>query len=217
MKIDIWSDIMCPFCYIGKRRFENALEKFPHKNEVEVTWHSFQLDPELKTNPGQSINEMLAEKKGWTVDYAKKLNANITEMALQLGLNYDFDNAIPADTFDAHRLTHLAKTKGLQNEMEEKLFSALFVEGKNIGDKETLISLGSDIGLNPQEINQMLESDDYTADVKKDIAEAQAIGVTGVPFFVLDRKYAVSGAQASEAFLQALQQAWEERNSPGNS
>lgn len=210
MKIEIWSDIMCPFCYIGKRKFENALENFPHKDKIEVKWRSFQLDPGIKTNPGQSINEMLAERKGWTVDYAKKLNANVAEMARQVGLNYDFDKAIPANSLDAHRLTHLAAAKGLQNEMEEKLFSALFVEGKNIDDKETLLTLGAEVGLNQGEIKQMLETDQFAAEVKKDITEAQSIGVTGVPFFVLDRKYAISGAQSSEVFLQALQQSWDE-------
>lgn len=210
MKVEIWSDVMCPFCYIGKRRFENALEQFPDKNQVEIVWKSFQLNPTMKTDPGKNINEYLAEVKGWTLDYAKQMNAHITNMAKEVGLHYDFDKAVVANSFDAHRLIQLAKVNGRGDEMEERLFKAYFTEGKNTADHETLIQLGTEIGLDPTTIKRVLNSNEYGDKVEQDIYEAMQIGVRGVPYFVLNDKYAVSGAQASETFLGALNKAWEE-------
>ncbi|WP_026462618.1 DsbA family oxidoreductase [Adhaeribacter aquaticus] len=210
MKIDIWSDIACPFCYIGKRKFEQALEQFPHKDQVEVVWHSFQLDPEMQFVPGKSINEVLAEKKGWSPQQAKQMNAQVTGMAKEVGLDYNMDQTIPANTFHAHRLTHLAAKHGLQDQAEERLFQAYFMEGKNIGDTDTLVQLGTEIGLEEALVRQTLENNLFANEVNQDSFEAQQLGIRGVPFFVLNRKYGVSGAQPSELFLQTLEKVWEE-------
>ena len=210
MKVEIWSDIMCPFCYIGKRRFENALQGFPGIKDVEVVWKSFQLDPDMKTDPGKSINEYLADKKGWTIDYAKEMSALVTNMAKEVGLHFDFEKAVVANSFDAQRLIQLAKANGKANEMEERLFKAYFTEGKNIADRITLISLGTDIGLISETIKNVLDSDEYADKVEQDIYEAQQIGVRGVPYFVFNDRYAVSGAQASETFEGALTKAYGE-------
>lgn len=204
MKIEIWSDVMCPFCYIGKRRFEEALSQFDAAANVEITWKSFQLNPTLKTDPSISIHQYLANAKGWDLEYAQQVNQQVTEMAEGVGLTYNFDRAVVANSFDAHRLVQLAKQHGLGNAAEEALFKAYFTEGKNIADHETLISLGTEIGLPGDEIAQMLKSDAFREAVRADIDEAQALGIRGVPFFVIDRKYAVSGAQPTETFLQAL-------------
>jgi len=147
MKIEIWSDIMCPFCYIGKRRFENALNQFDHKKDVQVKWRSYQLDPDLKYVPNKTIHEVLADKKGFTKEEAKQMNQRVTEMARQEGLTYNMDKVIPANTLDAHRFTHLAAKHNLQDKAEERLFLAYFTEGKNISDRETLLQLGKEIGL----------------------------------------------------------------------
>lgn len=210
MKVEIWSDVMCPFCYIGKRKFEKALEQFPQKEKVEVEWKSFQLNPTMKTDPQKNINQYLSEAKGWSIEYAKKVNESVTARAKGVGLTYNFDKAIVANSFDAHRFSHLAKKHRLQDKAEERLFSAYFTEGKNTADHNTLIQLGIDIGLNADEVKQMLNSNVFTDDVRRDIYDAQQVGVQGVPFFVLDNQYAVSGAQESDLFLQALTAAWKE-------
>ena len=210
LKIEIWSDVMCPFCYIGKRKFEQAIEQFEDKDKLDITWKSFQLDPGLKTDPNTNINKMLAEKKGWTIEHAQEMNAYVTQLAKQVGLSYNFDKAIVANSFDAHRFSHLAKKHGLQNEAEEILFAAYFTEGKNTADHTTLIDLGKNIGLDSKEVGQMLVGKEFADDVHEDIREAQQIGVSGVPFFVINRKYAISGAQESTTFLQALHKAWAE-------
>ncbi len=202
---------MCPFCYIGKRRFEEALSEFPHAGQVEVSWKSFQLDPDLQTEPGKNIHQHLAEKKGWTYAYAPDMNAHVTAMAREAGLQYNLDKAVVANSFNAHRVSHLAASKGLSDAMEEALFRAYFTEGKNTDDPSVLAELGIGIGLAAEEIRQVLNSDLYAGEVKQDIADAQAIGVRGVPFFVIDRKYAVSGAQQSEVFLGALTKAWNDQ------
>ncbi|MCS3796333.1 DsbA family protein [Niastella sp. OAS944] len=210
MKVEIWSDVMCPFCYIGKRRFENALNQLPFSNEIEVEWKAFQLDPSIKKEPGKKIHEYLAERKGFSVEKAKELNGQVTGMAAAEGLQYNFDKAVVANSFDAHRFANLAKKNGKGLEAEESLFKAYFTEGKDISDHDTLIQLGIDIGLDAAAVKQALESDAYTKDVQKDIAEAEELAIRGVPFFVIDRKYAVSGAQATETFVQALNQSYTE-------
>ncbi|MFT3824419.1 MAG: DsbA family oxidoreductase [Chitinophagaceae bacterium] len=210
MKIEIWSDVMCPFCYIGKRKFELALQQFPHKDQVEVEWHAFQLDPEMETAPGKTVSQYLAERKGWSIEQAQAANTHVTNIAAEVGLHYQMDKAIPANSFDAHRFSHLAAQHGLQDKAEERLFAAYFTEGKNISDAGTLAELGNDIGLPTGSVAEMLQSEAFVANVKKDIGEAEQFGISGVPFFVLDRKYAVSGAQAPATFLQALQTAWNE-------
>jgi len=212
MKIEIWSDVMCPFCYIGKRKFEAALEQFDNKANVEVVWKSFQLNPNMKTDPGKNITEYLAEIKGWSIQQAKEMNTHVTNMAKEVGLHYDFDKAIIANSFDAHRLIQLAKKYGKGDEAEELLFKAYFTEGKNTDDHSILIEIGVSIGLNELEVKQVLASDQFADDVNKDILEAQQIGVRGVPFFVFDRKYGVSGAQPTEVFIETLTKAWAENN-----
>ena len=208
MKIDIWSDIRCPFCYIGKRRLEAALSSFPQKDKVEITWHSFELDPAMKTDTGTDVYTYLAERKGQSRDWSVQMHEHVTQTAKDAGLDYRFDKAIMANSFNAHRLIQLAKTQGLGDAAEEALFRAYFTEGKNIDDKDTLVAIGTGIGLEESKIKEMLSSDAYTKEVRADEAIAHEIGINGVPFFVLNNKYGVSGAQPSEVFLSALQQAW---------
>ena len=210
MKIEIWSDIMCPFCYIGKRRFEEALANFEGKNDVEIEWKSFLLSPELKTDPNKNIHEYLAEHKNISLEEAKGLNDYVTNMAAQVGLTYNFDKAIPANSFNAHRFLHFAKKHDKQNEAEERLFKAYFTEGKNIDDAQTLLFLAIEMGLDANKLADAMNNGEFTNDVIADINEAQQLGVRGVPFFVFNRKYAVSGAQESEAFTQTLEKAFEE-------
>jgi predicted DsbA family dithiol-disulfide isomerase len=210
MVVEIWSDVMCPFCYIGKRKFEKALEQFAHKDEITVIWKSFQLSPDMKTDATKNIHQFLAEHKGFSLQEAKRMNDQVTAMAAQVGLTYNFDKSIVANSFNAHRFTHFAKHYGKQNEAEEKLFQAYFTDGKNIDDYPTLIQLGAEIGLNTTALKTALENKMYANDVFADIAEARKVGVRGVPFFVLNRKYAISGAQESDTFLKALEQSFTE-------
>ena len=210
MKIEIWSDIMCPFCYIGKRRFEAALEKFSHKDKVEVEWKSFLLSPDVETDPTKNMNQFLAEHKGISIEEAKQMHAYVTEMAAKSGLQYNFDIAIPANSFNAHRFLHFAKQHGKQGEAEEKLFSAYFTEGKNIDDAQTIMAIAAELGLDTSALALAMGSDAFVQDVIADVQEAQQIGVRGVPFFVFNRKYAISGAQESDAFLQTLEKAYSE-------
>lgn len=212
MKIEIWSDIMCPFCYIGKRRLEAALAKFENKEHVEIIWKSYMLNPTMKTDTNKNINQYLAEIKGWSLEQAKEMNAHVTNMAKEVGLNYDFDKAIVANSLKAHCLIQLAKTKNKGNEIEEHLFKAYFTEGKNVDDEKTLVELGKEIGLEESEVRLALRDLNYLSEVDKDIREAQQIGVRGVPFFVIDRKYGISGAQPESVFTETLTKAWAENN-----
>jgi predicted DsbA family dithiol-disulfide isomerase len=207
MKVQIWSDVMCPFCYIGKRRFEEALSHFEQAGDIEVEWKSFQLNPDLETNTDIGIDQYLADAKGWTLDYAQQLNRQVTEMAAQAGLTYHLDKAVVANSFDAHRFTHYAKAHGLGEAAEEALFKAYFTDGKNMDDIETLVDLGVEIGLNETDLRNALNSDAYAGAVHRDIYEAQALNIRGVPFFVMNNRYAVSGAQATEVFLNTLKTA----------
>ena len=210
MKVEIWSDVMCPFCYIGKRKFELALKNFPHREKVEITWKSFQLNPDMVTDPDKNINQYLAEAKGWSLKQAEDANNYVTDIAKNVGLTYNMDKAIVANSFDAHRLSHLAKKYNKQDALEEQLFLAYFTEGKNTADHNILTEIGVGIGLDEQEIKTMLNSNEFSAEVNKDILEAQMVGARGVPFFVFDRKYAVSGAQDPATFEQVLTTVWEE-------
>ena len=210
LKVQIWSDIMCPFCYIGKRRIEEALSLFEHKDAVAIEWKSFQLDATFKASADDNMVDHLAEKYGKEKDWAQGMLDNMTQNAKNAGLDFHFEKAILANSFNAHRLLHLAKKYHLANDLEELLFKAYLTEGKNINDNSTLKELGVSVGLNAVEIDEVLNSDAYGNDVKKDIQNANAIGVQGVPFFVFDNKYAVSGAQPATAFLEILQKAWDE-------
>jgi predicted DsbA family dithiol-disulfide isomerase len=210
MKVEIWSDVVCPFCYIGKRNFEKALAAFSAREKVEVVWRSYQLDPDLKTTPGQSLHEYLADRKGFSTDRARQMGNQVTQTAKGAGLTFRLDQAVVANTHDAHRLIHLAAARGLQDQAEERLFAAYFTEGRDVSDHDTLLELGTDIGLDAGEVKQVLQSDAYAAEVQTDQDEAMQVGARGVPFFVFGEKYAVSGAQPSEVFAGALRQTWEE-------
>jgi predicted DsbA family dithiol-disulfide isomerase len=198
---------MCPFCYIGKRHFEKALKQFEGRDEITVTWKSFQLDPTISAAPGTSVYDYLAERKGMSREQSVQMHARVTEMAKAAGLNYDFDRAVIANSFNAHRFAHYAASKGLQDAAEEALFSAYFTLGKDIGNTETLVQIGESIGLEAEETYNVLNSDRFSAEVRMDITEAQELGARGVPFFVIDRKYGISGAQPVETFIQVLEKA----------
>ena len=210
MEINIWSDVRCPFCYIGKRKFEMALDKFPHKDKVKIVWKSFELDPNLTTNTKVSAIEHLSSAKGISKSQAEGMQEHVGNIAKEVGLDFNSNNTIVANSFNAHRLIQLAKTKGLGNEVEEALFKAYFEEGKNIDDKETLIQTGVSIGLNETDVKEIFASDAFAKEVRQDEMQAQSIGINGVPFFVLNNKYAVSGAQSPETFLEVLEQSWKE-------
>jgi predicted DsbA family dithiol-disulfide isomerase len=205
--VEIWSDVMCPFCYIGKRQFEAALAQFPDRERVEVVWKSFQLDPDLKTNPDKSVVQSLMESKGWSEAQTRQAMSQVIDMAASVGLTYHFDKAVVANSFDAHRFTHFAKKRGLQSEAEEKLFAAYFTEGRNTADHQVLAQLGAAIGLDAAEVLEVLAGNGHADEVRYDIYEARQIGVTGVPFFVFNRKYAVSGARGTEVFSEMLEKA----------
>ena len=208
MPVEIWSDVMCPFCYIGKRNFETALAQFANRNQVAIIWKSFQLNPNQETIPDKSVQQHLAEQKGITLSQAQQMTRHVTALAQRAGLTFHFDRAVTANSFDAHRLSHLAKQQGVQHELEEELFAAYFTDGKNTADPDTLIQLGQQVGLPAGAIQAMLQSGQFADAVQTDIHEARQLGVQGVPFFVFNRKYAVSGAQESAAFLEALHTAF---------
>ena len=208
MKVDIWSDVRCPFCYIGKRKFEMALEQFPHNDKIEIEWHSFELDPHAETKPEMDPYDYLAEKKGQTREWAVQMNDHVKQIAAEVGLQFNTEKSVVANSFNAHRLIQLAKSNGLDNEVEELLFIAYFIDGKNIDDNEVLTEVGAAAGLEKLAVEAMLKSFDFSNEVRADEQIAQQIGISGVPFFVFDQKLAVSGAQAPETFLGALEEAW---------
>lgn len=205
MKIEVWSDYVCPFCYIGKRRLEIALNKFEHKDEVEVVFKSFELDPSAKKKYEENIHEIIAKKYGISVEQAKASNNQIVEQAKAIDLNYNFDNLIPTNTFDAHRLSHYAKTEGKMNKISERLLKAYFVDSLNISDHKVLANLAGEVGLNSEEALKILESDKYGDEVRKDEESASKLRISGVPYFVFNNKYSVSGAQPPELFLELLE------------
>lgn len=209
MTIEIWSDVVCPFCYIGKRKFEAALAQFEHKDQIQVIWKSFQLDPTHDSKKAISLEEVLMAK-GFSAESAKTLNEQATLIAEQVGLTYRLDQAKYVNTFNAHRFIHFAKQVGKQEEAEESLFAAYFTEGKNIDDTATLLELGQAMGLDTHQLSEALANDSFHEEVRTDIYEAQQLGISAVPFFVLNRKYDISGAQAPETFLKKIQVAFEE-------
>ena len=209
MKIEIWSDIMCPFCYIGKKHFEQALEQIPYKDKIEIEWKSFQLNPDLSKTEITTVNDYLVEAKGISEEQVSAMHNQLAEMGKAVGVDFQQQNSKVVNTGDAHRLIHLAQTNGKGSEAEERLFKAYFTEGKNVADYEVLAELGEDIGLSKTEVLEMLNSDANVFEVASDILDARNIGVSGVPFFVIDRKYALSGAQPVEYFVSALTQAYE--------
>ncbi|RZK43903.1 MAG: DsbA family oxidoreductase [Pedobacter sp.] len=210
MKIEIWSDVMCPFCYIGKRHLEGAMESLPFSNEVEIEWKSYQLNPDYHNENNESLHNYLARAKGMSVEQARQMTGSVLTMAGNVGLDLNFDKSIPANSFNAHRFLHLAKSKGLQNEAEEALFHAHFMEGKDIADSKALVEVGEKIGLDAVLVNETLASDEFAEAVRYDVYESQQMGVRGVPYFVFDRKYALSGAQPIDTFKAAIEQSFTE-------
>lgn len=210
LKVQIWSDVMCPYCYIGKRRIEEALQLFKHKDVVVIEWKSYQLDASFVASPDDNVIDHLAEKYRKDRSWAETMTQNMTENAKTAGLDFHFEKAVLANSFNAHRLLQLAKKYNLANDLEELLFKAYLTEGRNVNDLNTLAELGIEAGLEAKAVEQVLHSDRYANEVREDIAEANAKGVQGVPFFVFDNKYSISGAQPVAAFLQTLEKVWEE-------
>lgn len=212
MKIEIFSDVGCPWCFIGKRRFETALESFEHRDQVEVEWKSFQLDPSLPEHDHRNEIDYLVETKGMPRDQVTQMLAHVTQQAAGEGLDYDFDALVVANSWKAHRVIQRAKAASLETaaRLEEQLFKAHFEDGKNIGSEDVLVELGTAAGLTAEQVREALDEDRWETAVKQDLATARALGVSGVPFFVLERKYGISGAQPVEVFTQALEQSWAE-------
>jgi len=212
LRVDVWSDIACPWCYVGKRHLEAALAAFPHASEVDLVWRAFELDPAAprERDRSQSYAERLASKYGCSVREAEGMIARMTDVARADGIEMRFDRARSGNTFDAHRVLHLAHTHGKQDAMKERLFLAYMTEGESLGDPETLVRLASEVGLDGEDVRAMLASDRFEREVRADEAEAREAGVSGVPFFVFGRKYAVSGAQPAEVLLRGLTLAWED-------
>jgi predicted DsbA family dithiol-disulfide isomerase len=216
VKVEIWSDVVCPWCYIGKRRFETALAGFAHRDDVEVEWRSFELDPDASSvhaaGEGPDHADRLAGKYGMSRAQAVQAIASTTQAAAGEGLEFHLDRALTSNTFDAHRLLHLAAARGLQEEVGERLMRAYFSEGEPVGDRATLLRLAVDAGLEAADVTRVLDTGEYADAVRTDESEARAFGITGVPFFVVDRKYGVSGAQPAEQLLAVLDRAWSERS-----
>ena len=208
MQVEIWSDVVCPWCYIGKRRFERALDGFPHRDEVEIVWRSFELDRHAPVERTGSYAEMLGRKYGMGQDRAMKTLQHMTDVAAEEGLDFDFGGVRPGNTFDAHRLLHFAAERGRQGELKERFLRAYFTDGVAVGDPETLVALAVEVGLDEVEVRAVAEGDAFADHVRADEAAAEELDITGVPFFVIDRKFAVSGAQDAEVFARALDRAW---------
>ena len=208
MRVEIWSDVVCPWCYVGKRRFEQALASFPHRDEVEVVWRSFELDPQAPAERVGDYAEMLATKYGVPVERGQEMIDTMTAAAAQDGLDFRFDRARVGNTFDAHRLLHLAAQRGVQDAVKERLMLATFTQGEPIGDADTLVRLVGEAGLDADEARAVLSDGRYTDEVRADERDAQRFGITGVPFFVVDRTYGVSGAQPAEVLRSVLDKAW---------
>ncbi|MGV3684627.1 MAG: DsbA family oxidoreductase [Daejeonella sp.] len=212
MKVEVWSDVMCPFCYIGKRNYEKGLQQFADSNDIELVWKSFQLDPDISEDPEERMEaaEYLSHRKGISRDHVVQMHEQVTQMAAAAGLEYHMDKTQMVNSFKAHRFLQMAKEKGLGDEAEEQLFYANFTEGKDFSDTGILIEIGGKIGLSEADVRESLANGKYAVQVDEDIRRARQIGVTGVPFFVFNGKYAVSGAQPAESFAQVLEKSHSE-------
>ena len=208
MKIEIWSDIACPWCYVGKRRFERALADFPHAEDIEVVWRSFELDSSAPQRQEGRQAELLARKYGVPLDRAEAMNANMTAEAKKEGLDFHFERVQVGNTFDAHRLIHFADAHGKRGEMVERLFRAYLTDGEALGDRDVLVRLAADIGLDSDSVRSALTGNAFVDAVRADQERARMFGISGVPFFAIDEKYGVSGAQPPAALLEVLDQAW---------
>jgi predicted DsbA family dithiol-disulfide isomerase len=213
--IEIWSDVVCPWCYIGKRRFEKALERFERRDAVDLTWRSYLLDPSAPRTPSETTRAMLARKYGVSLEQADAMQARVTSLAAAEGLKYRVDLTRHESSMDAHRLLHLAKAGGLQDALKERLLSAHFIEGLSISDAATLSRLAAEVGLDAGEVSRVLGGNAFADDVKADIERAVRLGIRGVPFFLIAGRYGISGAQSSETMLEALRTAWAETEGQG--
>jgi len=217
MKVEIWSDVVCPFCYIGKRKFEIALAQMPGRDRVTVIWKSFQLQPDVTAGLKMNAVQHAVQRKGWSMDYARQAAAEVSNRAREVGLEFNYDRTVVANTFDAHRLSHFAAAHGKGDQVTERLFKAYFTEGRDIADHDTLAELAVAAGLPAGDVKNLLASDLFADDVRRDIDQAMQMGINGVPFFVFNDKYAVSGAQDSAVFLGALRQSFAGRRAGGES
>lgn len=208
MVIEIWSDVVCPFCYIGKRRIENALSKFEHKEDIELVWHSYQLYPEMKTQPDKTLYEYMAERDEITVEDVKLEYDFIDEMAKEVGLDYHLDKALLVNTKNAHLLIQMAKKEGKDSKAEELLFQAYFIENKNIDDLDTLEKIAKNIGIDKSNFKKIISSDIFSEEFEKDIYQSKQIGVRGVPFFLMNNELSINGAQEEQVFLNAIEKSW---------
>ncbi len=211
MKVEIWSDVACPWCWIGKRRFENALSQFEHRDEVEVVWRSYELDPQAPRQHGVKQAELLAKKYGMPAEQVRAMTDRVAGEGRKEGLAFDFDRVQSGNTFDAHRLIHLAAASGLEKEMVDRLYRAYFSEGEALGDVDTLVRIAAEVGLDADEARVTLEGDALSGEVRADQERARTFGITGVPFFAIDERFGVSGAQPPLALLEALRRAWREQ------
>jgi len=209
IKVDIWSDVQCPWCYIGKRKFETAVEQFD--GDVEVEYHSFELAPDTPVDFDGTPKDYLAERKGISAAQADEMLGRVTGIAASVGLAYDYDHVHQTNTIKAHELLHYAKSQGRQVDMKERLLKAYFIDGRHVGRIEDLADLAAEIGLDRAEAVRVLTENTYLDDVKQDVAQAEAYGIQGVPFFVFDEKYGVSGAQDPATFANVLEQVRSER------
>jgi len=212
MDVEIWSDIACPWCYVGKRRFEAALARFEHRDEVRVTWRSFELDPEAPREREGDLVSLLARKYGMTVEQARDGQRQLTDVAAGEGLDFHFELARSGTTFDGHRLVHLAESHDLQDAMKERLLRAYFTEGELISDHDTLVRLALEVGLDEAEVRELLAGDSYADEVREDERTAGELGISAVPTFVVDRKLGASGAQPPDALLDLLREGWAKRS-----
>lgn len=210
MQVDIWSDTRCPFCFIGKKNFEKALQAFSQNDKVEINWHSFQLDPNMKTDLTKNHYEYLSEIKGFPMSQIMQMHENLIQSGKNAGIDFNFDDVKVSNSFKSQILVQLAKKLGKANEMEELLFEAYFLLGRDIDDVEVLSEIGNKIGFTYEEIQNAIQSSELSALVNNDIAEASNLGIKGVPFFVFDQKYAVSGAQPTHFFSEVLEKSWSE-------
>jgi len=207
--VDVWLDLVCPWCYIGKRRLERALEAFPHADQVEVVYRAFELDP--AADGTLTVRSRLARNYGLGDAQVNQMVERVYGIAAELGIRFDYQDAPHSPTVDAHRLLHLALEEGVQGELKEALLAAYFTRGESMADHQVLRKVAADVGLDQRRVDEVLGGDEYADAVRADIAQAQAYGATGVPFFVVDKKYGVSGAQPTEVFSQLLERAWGER------
>jgi predicted DsbA family dithiol-disulfide isomerase len=210
VRVEVWSDVICPWCYVGKRRFEAAAAELPDRDDLEVVWRSYELDPNAPRRRQGELVGHIARKYGISAEQARASQRRLTDLAAREGLEYHLEDAKPGNTLDAHRLLHWARGRGRQDALKERLLSAYLVEGEPIGEPATLVRLSSDVGFDPEEAAAVLAGDDYAEAVRDDEAEAAALGVTGVPFFVIDRRFGIAGAQDSSVFADALVRARDE-------